>query len=46
MVPRLPDYVDAVTDFDAASAPTATLNKTMGRRYKIISFRWLSSNDI
>jgi len=46
VVQRLPDYLDSTTDPNAYSAPTASINKTMGRRYKIISFRWLSSNDI
>ncbi|HSI09744.1 MAG: hypothetical protein ACAH89_09245 [Rariglobus sp.] len=46
VVQRLPDYVDSVADANAHSAPTASINKAMGRRYKIISFRWLSSNDI
>ncbi|HSI07298.1 MAG: hypothetical protein ACAH89_01880 [Rariglobus sp.] len=46
VVQRIPDYVDPVTDPNTYSTPTAAINKTMGRRFKIISFRWLSSNDI
>jgi hypothetical protein len=46
IVQRLPDYLDSVTDINAASPPTASINKSMGRRYKIISFRWLSLNDL
>ena len=46
VVQRLPDYVDSSTDANAYNSPTATINKTMGRRYKIISFQWLSANDI
>jgi hypothetical protein len=46
VVQRLPEYVDSITDANAHSAPTASINKMLGRRYKIISFRWLSSNDI
>jgi hypothetical protein len=46
VVQRLPEYVDSITDPNAHNPPTATINKTMGRRLKIISFRWLSANDI
>ena len=46
IVQRLPEYMDATADPDAHVAPTASVNKSMGRRYKILSFRWLSSNDI
>jgi hypothetical protein len=51
IVQRLPDYVDASlpaeTDLSSAPASTArTVNQTFGRRFKIVSFRWLSSDDI
>jgi hypothetical protein len=46
IVQRLPDYVDSATDPNAYGAPTAAVNIAMGRRFKIISFRWLSSNEI
>jgi hypothetical protein len=46
VVQRLPEYADMSADPDAYDTPTATINKTMGRRFKIISFRWLTSNDI
>jgi hypothetical protein len=46
VVQRLPEYVDSVTDANAHTSPTASINKTMGRRFKIISFRWLTPNDI
>ena len=51
VVQRLPDYVDASmaaeTDLSTAAASTAkTTNQTFGRRFKIVSFRWLASNDI
>jgi hypothetical protein len=46
VVQRLPDYVDSTTDPDAHLSPSSPLNKTMGRRFKIVSFRWLTSNDI
>jgi len=47
VVQRVPDFVDPA---DAASlAPaslTKTLNKTLGRRFEIVSFRWLTSEEI
>lgn len=50
-VQRLPDYVDgslpAQTDLRAApDSPARTTNQNFGRKYKIISFRWLASGDI
>jgi hypothetical protein len=47
-VQRYPDYVDS------ADLPSATLgtpltsadNRNFGRRFRVISFRWLTSNDI
>ncbi|MDF3059745.1 MAG: hypothetical protein K0R17_3960 [Rariglobus sp.] len=47
MVQRMPEYVNAGDTPDAAPANLSSLdNKTFGRRFKIISFRWLSTNDI
>jgi len=57
IVQRLPDYVDQndilikdpVSGLpNNATAPSATgaTNQTFGRRFKIVSFRWLSANDI
>jgi len=52
VVQRLPDYMDdsmaPATDLATASAAnTATqTNRTFGRRYKVVSFRWLSPSDI
>ena len=46
VVQRLPEYLDAASDPDAHLSPSASVNKTMGRRFKIVSFRWLTSNDI
>ena len=46
-VQRVPDYVDSVDD---ASVPpallTSPLNQTHGRRFKVVSFRWLTRSDI
>jgi len=51
VVQRLPEYMDASmpaqTDLATAPASTATTtNQTFGRRFRVVSFRWLTSNDI
>ena len=47
VVQRLPDYVSSSDDpWTAPADLTQTDNQTFGRRYKITSFRWLSSSDI
>ena len=51
VVQRLPDYVDATmapeTQLSTAAVSTAkTTNQAFGRKFKIVSFRWLSPNDI
>jgi hypothetical protein len=48
---RVPDYFDssAATGDAAEVAPvalTSTINQSFGRRFKIISFRWLTRSDI
>ena len=50
-VQRGPDYFDpsAVTGDAPEVAPAAlksTLNQTFGRRFKIVSFRWLTRSDL
>ncbi len=49
VVQRLPDYVDNTSaGQEAWQRPTAvnSINQTFGRRFKIISFKWLSPFDI
>ena len=51
VVQRLPDYVDAsmAAEIDLSTAPASaakTTNQTFGRRFKIVSFRWLTASDI
>jgi hypothetical protein len=51
IVQRMPSYVDpANSASDRLATPTDTTltetNKTFGRKFEIISFRWLSSNEI
>ena len=46
VVQRIPDYVDTLSTPNAHAAPSGTINIHHGRRYKIISFKWIGSNDI
>ncbi len=48
VVQRLPDYVDTSdkAEVDPVNLPAASINRTYGRRFKVVSFRWLTSNDI
>ena len=51
IVQRVPDYFDptAATGDAAEIAPAALvnpINTTLGRRFKIVSFRWLTRSDI
>lgn len=47
IVQRLPDYVVAGDSAETApSALTQADNRTFGRRYRIVSMRWLSPSDI
>jgi len=46
-VQRLPDYVNTTDSAETAlGSLTSNLNKTMGRRFQVVSFRWLSPSDI
>lgn len=47
VVQRLPDYLDSADSAETAPADlTSDANKTFGRRFLIISFRWLGSAEI
>jgi hypothetical protein len=49
VVQRVPEYVDPVNPPSVnvyTDAKAATANKTFGRRMNVVSFRWLSSNEI
>lgn len=47
VVQRLPEYFDPASNA-ASDAPSdlSPLNKAFGRQFKIVSLKWLSSNDI
>jgi len=47
VVQRLPDYMDPSAN-EAVDAPSILnpTNETFGRRFKIISFRWLTSHEL
>jgi hypothetical protein len=55
VIQRFPEYMDPTTDaannepWDEASPSSPTLNPSnqkFGRRFKLVKFRWLSSNEI
>jgi Tfp pilus assembly protein PilX len=46
-VQRVPDYVDPADDATVPPALlTSPLNQNHGRRFKVVSFRWLTRSDI
>ena len=46
VVQRVPAYVDPADASSERGTELTTVNQTYGRQFKIISFRWLSSNEI
>jgi hypothetical protein len=46
VVQRMPDYVDTSNNAEIAPATANLTNQTYGRRFKVVSFRWLSPADI
>jgi type II secretory pathway pseudopilin PulG len=49
VVQRFPEYVDSSDrpSLNAATDPTAkAMNKAFGRRFEVVSFRWLTPNEI
>ena len=48
VVQRVPDYVNASADaaYIEPSGLTDSVNRTLGRRFRVVSFRWLSPEDI
>ncbi|MCC5845237.1 MAG: hypothetical protein JJU05_13390 [Verrucomicrobia bacterium] len=45
-VQRVPDFVDTENTSDALPEELSELNRMFGRRFNIISFRWLNQEDI
>jgi hypothetical protein len=46
IVQRTPSYVDPTNDPTVRGTDLTTLNTTYGRKYQILSFRWLSPQEI
>lgn len=47
IIQRIPEYIDPADKPEAIPAALSSLaNKTFGRRFNIISFRWLSASEI
>ena len=47
VVQRVPDYIDPADKAEVAPAAlTSDANKIFGRRFQIVSFRWLNSDEI
>jgi hypothetical protein len=46
VVQRVPDYVDATDQPTAVYKDLKPVNKIFGRRYEIVSFRWLSPSEV
>ncbi len=50
VVQRMPNYVDSTTDTpekgDENPTALSSINQTFGRGFKIVSFRWLTAEDI
>ena len=46
IVQRVPSYLDPSNLPSARGIELSTLNKTYGRQFQIVSFRWLSPNEI
>jgi hypothetical protein len=46
VVRRMRDFVDPADLADTVNQPARPINRAMGRRYRIASFRWLAPNEI
>jgi type II secretory pathway pseudopilin PulG len=45
-VRRTRDFVDSADSPDITSQPTVLANQTFGRRFVVLSFRWLSADEV
>ncbi len=46
VVRRTRDFLDPADLADITTLPTKSVNKTFGRRYDLVSFRWLAADEI
>lgn len=46
VVQRLPEYVDSAQPPETRPADLNTINGDFGRRYRVVSFRWLAPNEL
>lgn len=46
VVRRSRDYVDPIDAADITTLPSSIINQTLGRRFVIVSFRWLQPSEI
>lgn len=46
VVRRTRNYCDSIDAADTGSPPTAAVNQMFGRKFEIVSFRWLSKSEI
>ena len=46
VIQRLPEYVDNAQSATLAPSSANITNQTFGRKFRVVSFRWLTSNDI
>ncbi|MGA0845553.1 MAG: hypothetical protein ACO3RV_03365, partial [Luteolibacter sp.] len=46
IVQRVPDYVDPADDATAAPASLSDTNRSFGRRFEVVSFRWLDADEV
>ena len=46
IVQRTPDYVDGRDDAHLKTSDVSQTNKTFGRQFQIIRFRWLNANEV
>jgi hypothetical protein len=46
VVKRTRNFADSQDAADLIDAPTQTVNTIFGRRYEVISFRWLNANEV
>ncbi|MEY3395788.1 MAG: hypothetical protein RL346_2025, partial [Verrucomicrobiota bacterium] len=46
VVKRTREFIDPADAADSANPPLNSLNIKYGRRFEIISFRWLNANEV